>query len=264
MKYNVIKNKKMTAKKQIIIAIIPVIIFLFSGNSFAIGEFSVGATIGATRDLNNLNSDVNRYNMAMEYYKETDPDAQVSQIPEAYNFVWGFSFKYQFNFILFRLGSQFSRSAQSYRGAITPSGGEENEIKISTYQNSYPFSIAFLVPFKERTFFYLGGGMSYNVAYLKITQSNPAETSGLLPDSNKRNRYTGDFVGYHLIAGAEAPVPTFECFTVSVEWIHQEGRSFPLSNGGIDQNGNKTYAPRRTLNIKGDFILFSLNYHITI
>ncbi|MCU0821869.1 MAG: hypothetical protein MUC95_05265 [Spirochaetes bacterium] len=105
--------------------------------------------------------------------------------------------------------------------------------------------------------------MSYNQAYVKITQSNPPPSSGYdWPSSNKRDRYTEDFPGYHLIVGAEAPVPFIERFTISMEWIHQEGRSWPLANGGLDENGNPTTAPKRTISIEGDFILLGVNYYI--
>ena len=241
---------------------ISVIIILLCRDLYAIGEISFGANIGLTRDPNNLESDVNAYNASMAYHDETIAGTQSSQIPQSYCFVWGFNFRYQFNFLLFRLGSHFCQSGQKYKGSLQTADGEVNKIKITTYQSSTPFSIAFIVPLKEKTYFYLGGGLSYNQAYVKITQSNPEATNGLLPDSNRRNRYTEDFPGYHLIIGAEAPIPSVERFTISVEWIHQEGRSFPLSNGGLDESGNTTYTPKKTISIEGDFILLGVNYYI--
>lgn len=254
-------TKGTAALKILIIAAIA--LFCAGGNLYAIGDISFGANVGATRDPNHLQNEIDSYNKRIEYYLEMDPDAEGSQIPVGYSFVWGFSFKYQFNFILFRLGSQFTRSVQKCRGSLQPSGGDENTIKISTYQYSIPFSIAFIVPFKEKTYFYIGVGLSYTMAYVKITQSDPAATSGVFPDTNLMNKYAQDFPGYHIIVGAEVPAPFSDRFTISMEWMHQEGRSHPLSNRGQDINGNKIDTPKKTINIQGDFILFGINYYIS-
>ncbi len=260
----------MISKKNIILIIISAILIIFNCKaSYAIGEFSIGANIGVTQDLNNLNADINRYNTAMELYKDADSDAKIKQIPNSYCLLWGLNFQYQFNFLLFRTGATYGRSPESYRGYITPNGGTKNKIKIMTYQCSFPLSIALIAPLKERTYFYMGAGLSYHIAYVKISQTNPDQTSGLsssglFPDSNKRNRYTADFPGFHFIFGAEAPVPFSDRFTMSVEWIHQEGRSGPLANGGADENGNDISSPKKTINVKGDLIIFSIKYYIAL
>ncbi len=252
-------------KKRIkIILLISLAVMFLGKDLYAIGEVSFGANIGLTRDPNNLESEVNKYNTALAYADETNTGTETSQIPQPYCFVWGLNFRYQFNYILFRLGTHFCHTTQNYNGSIKLSGSEKNEIKIKTYQCSSPLTIAFIVPLKEKTYFYLGGGMSYNQVYIRITQSNPEETSGYLPDSNRRNRYTEDFPGYHFIIGAEAPVPLTERFTISMEWMHQEGRSHPLSNGGLDENGNTIYGPKKTISIEGDFFLLGVNYYIPL
>ncbi len=84
------------------------------------------------------------------------------------------SFRYQFNYLLFRLGGQFTKPGAGTKGSFTDAGGNKNVIRISTYQAAFPLSIGFLLPVKDKTYFYLGGGVTYYVASVKITQSNPS------------------------------------------------------------------------------------------
>ncbi len=233
---------------------------------FAIGEFSVGLNIGITSDPNNLDSEINRYNTVMEVYKEETSGAKISTLTVPYSPAYGFSFRYQFNFFLIRMGCHFTRPIGTNKGSVTPPGGEKNTIRITTYQNSFPATIGLLLPLKDRTYFYIGVGPTYHQTYVKITQSKPEQTSTLFSNAglstNRRDRYAVDFIGYHLMLGAE--VPLWGKFTLSTEWIHQEGRSYPLQNGGVDQTGNDVYTPRKIINVKGDFILFGINYYIGI
>ncbi|MDY6935772.1 MAG: hypothetical protein SVZ03_16330 [Spirochaetota bacterium] len=236
-----------------------------SNRVLAIGEIAVGMNVGITYDPNHLEDEINKYNIVMETYKESNPGSRVSTIDIPYSPLLGFNFRYQFNYLLFRLGCHLAKPVYT-EGSITPLGGVKNKIRVTTYQNSYPLSIGFILPLKERTYFFMGVGLAYNQAYVKINQSVPSQSSSLFSgaglSTNRRDRYTQDFAGYHLIFGAEVPIN--KRFTVSTEWIHQEGRSYPLNNGGIDESGNEIILPRRTINVEGDFILFGVNYYIKI
>lgn len=250
-----------TGKIIIIIAAVMLTVLFYEKKSLhAIGNFSLGVNTGATYDPNNLEREINRFNREIEYQKETVGGTKGEQIDVPYAFLSGVNFKYQFNFLLFRLGGHFSKTGAGVKGSFTPPAGEKNEIKISTYQASFPLSIAFILPVKERTYFYMGGGMTYHNVYVKITQSNPS--AGPFPASDRRDRYSGNFPGWHLLVGAEVPV--YKNYSLSVEWIHQEGRSYSMTNDGIDNAGAKTSSPKRVINARGDFILFGINYYISI
>ena len=263
------KNKlQSNTQKSIILTLIFLlaIILVCYKNSYAIGELSIGLNIGATYDPNNLQDEINRYNTAMMVYKEANSGTIVSKMDVPYSFVWGMHIKYQFNYLLFRLGCYFSKPGDGIKGTITPQGGLENRIRIKTYQNSFPVSLGFILPLRKRTYFYIGGGLTYHMAYLEVTQSRPDQTSVFFPNAglstNSMDVYTEDFPGYHLLLGIETPV--IQNLTISLEWLHQEGRSYPLTNDGIDLNGNAVSTPKKTINVKGDFILFSINYYIAI
>jgi hypothetical protein len=60
-----------------------------------------------------------------------------------------------------------------------------------------------------------------------------------------------------------AEIPVHEKFTLSVEWVHQEGRSHPVDNDGIDNAGLIAVSPKKTLDVRGDFLIFGLNYYIS-
>ena len=124
-----------------------------------------------------------------------------------------------------------------------------------------------MLPIKDKTNFYIGCGITYHIAAVKITQSNPSAGPFLtLPLTDRRrymkDSYYGQFPGWHFIVGAE--VPFFERYSITVEWMHQEGRSHPLSNRGVDGTGAETDAPKRIIKTRGDFILFGINYYISI
>jgi opacity protein-like surface antigen len=243
-----------------IAAVVAASLFPSTDKLYAIGNFSLGANTGATYDPNYLENDINSFNREIENQKQTVPGTKGEQIDVPYSFVTGVNLKYQFNYILFRIGGQFTKTGAGVKGSFTPPAGIKNEIRISTYQAAFPLSIAFLLPVKERTYFYIGGGVTYYSAYIKITQSNPA--SGPFPTSGFRDRYSGNFPGWHFIIGAEVPV--FSNYTISVEWMHQEGHSYPMTNDGLDSAGAATTSPKRVINAKGDFILFGVNYYISL
>ena len=165
-----------------------VLVLSFGKSSFAIGEVAVGANMGLTRDLNNIENDTHQYNMTMELYKEAYSGTKAKPVPDAFCLLWGLNMRYQFNFLLFRLGATYARSPELYHGYLKPDGGEKNKIKFTSYQCTFPLSIALLVPLKEKTYFYFGGGLSYHIAYIKIAQSDPDQTAGVFTDNNKRNR----------------------------------------------------------------------------
>ncbi len=246
---------------RIIITAVIAAVFLFcmNNNSYAIGRFSLGINTGLTYDPNNLENEINQFNKEIEYQKETVAGTKGEQLNAPYGFIAGANLKYQFNFLLFRLGGHFTKPIADSKGSFT-SAGQKNVIRFSTYQASFPLSIGFLLPVKEMTYFYLGGGVTFHTASVKITQSNPAV--GPFPGSGRRNSYSANFPGWHLLLGAEVPI--FEKYSISVEWIHQEGRSYPIKNNGLDDTGNKINTPKRTINARGDFIFFGINYYISI
>jgi hypothetical protein len=243
----------------ITITIAIALLFQSTDNLYAIGNFSLGVNLGGTYDPNYLENDINTFNSAIEYGKEYS-GAKGEQIEVPYSFVSGVSFRYQFNYLLFRLGGQFAKPGAGTKGSFTDAGGNKNVIRISTYQAAFPLSIAFILPVKERTYFYMGGGMTYYNAYVKITQSNPS--AGPFTTSDMRDSYSGNFPGWHLLVGAE--VPLYKNYSISVEWMHQEGRSYPMTNDGLAVDGTKTTSPKRVINARGDFILFGVNYYISI
>ncbi len=253
--------------KIVIITAIVSITFIFPGtdNLFAIGNFSIGVNSGATYDPNQLENEIDLINQYIVSYRAAGAGGEQIDVP--YSFVTGCNLKYQFNYLLFRIGGQFTKTGEGVKGSITPPGGPKNKIRISTYQAAFPLSLAFLLPVKERTYFYMGGGMTYYNAYVRITQSNPdagypIPIKGSVTGMERRVRYSGNFAGWHFIIGAEVPI--YSSYTLSVEWVHQEGRSYPMTNDGLDGTGAKITSPKRVINAKGDFILFGVNYYISI
>lgn len=237
-----------------------------AGPAFAIGELSVGINMGATYDPNNLEGDIAEYNMAMEQYRNANDGTTAKQMSVPYAPVFGFNFRYQFNFFLIRMGCHYTSPVQSIKGSITPPGGVKNTIKIKTYQNSYPVTLGLLVPLNKKTNFFIGAGPTLHQASVTITQSEPVQGAfsfqnyGLSKD--RRDSYTATFVGYHIMLGAEVPV--HERFTMSVEWIHQEGRSHTIKNDGLDSTGAVITTPKHTISVQGDFLIFGLNYYISL
>lgn len=235
---------------------------------FAIGEFALGLNGGITYDPNSIEDLTTRYDLAMENYYTNNAGTDISQIAVPYSPVFGLNVRYQFNFFFFRIGYHYTAPFQTIKGSITPPGGVKNTIKIDVFQASAPATIGLLVPMGQRTLFFIGGGPSLHHASVTITQSNPVQSSpafnfntidGSL-SSNKRDSYSAAFVGYHLMIGAEIPV--HEKFTLTVEWIHQEGKSHPIDNDGVDANDLEVAAPSKSISVTGDFLLFGINYYI--
>ena len=250
--------------------IITALFLFFQGRALAIGEFALGLNAGVTYDPNNLENLTNRYNMAMQAYDETNPASTVNQISVPYSPVFGFNLRYQLNFFFLRIGSHYTAPMQTINGGITPGGGVKNTIKIETQQASFPATVGLLVPLSPRTHFFIGGGISYHHSRLSITQSNPEQATvpaydlknqDITLSNNKRDRHSAAFVGFHFMIGAEIPI--HEKFTLSVEWVHQEGRSHPVKNDGIDKDGISVDTEKKALDVRGDFLIFGLNYYIS-
>ncbi|HON79301.1 MAG TPA: outer membrane beta-barrel protein [Spirochaetota bacterium] len=257
---------KVYARTLMILLFCAAVVFSAASSAFAIGEFAIGLNAGVTYDPNNLEDEINQYNLAMETYADTNAGASASQMTIPYAPVFGFNVRYQFNFFFFRLGCHFSNPIQDVKGSVTSPGGVTNTIKIKTFQSSYPATIGILVPLNRRTHFYIGAGPTLHQVSTTISQSDPTgalqfSTYDSNLSSNKQDRYSSTFVGYHFIVGAEVPV--HEKFTLSVEWIHQEGVSPAVANEGIDASDAEVTTPKRTLRVKGDFLMFGLNYYIS-
>lgn len=254
---------RMTLANKLLIILLSIgALLTYTSDAYAIGEFSMGINAGITRDPNDLENEINSQNAWMEAQKEADPGAKTTQLTVPYAFVPGFNFRYQFNYLLLRIGGHFAKSGSGVKGSYVSSTGAKNTIRIQTYQNSFPLSLGFIVPLKERTYFYMGAGITFHQAFVKITQSNPSVPAYNSFGLNTKNIYLDNFVGFHLIVGTEAPLT--DRITITAEWIHQEGRSHPIKNEGLDQNGLETTQPERIISARGDFILFGVNYYITM
>jgi hypothetical protein len=248
-------------KKIITCIISAAVIFCLNFKLHAIGKFSLGVNTGLTYDPNNLENDINLINKEIEYQKASTAGTQGKQVEVPYACLLGANIKYQFNFLLFRLGGYFAQTFTGCKGSFTSAAGQQNSIHLSNFQASFPLSFAFLLPVKEMTYFYLGGGFTLHRASVKITQSNP-DAGPFPPGGNRRNSYSAYFPGWHLLVGAE--VPLSGKYSVSVEWMHQEGISHPVKNNGLDNTGSPVDTPKRTINARGDFIFFGINYYISI
>ncbi len=227
------------------------------GGAYAIGEIGVGFNLGLTYAPNNTDELIARYNDEMM----TTAGADVDQLRAPYVPVVGINLRYQFNYLLFRIGCHLAAPVMTTKGSITV-GGNKNTIRVSAFQNSIPATVGLLMPVKKRTYFYIGAGGTLHQAYVKISQSAPDAAGIDIGSDNRRDRYFKAFVGYHLLVGAE--VPLSEKVTITTEWIHQEGRSFPINNHGTDAAGASTSLPRRSINVKGDVLLFGISYYIQI
>ncbi len=261
--------KRNIATSLIKITVLVLFISVTAVPVFAIGEFSLGINAGFTYAPNNIDDMITRYNTAMKAYQQANPGTGVSQISVPYAPVLGLNVRYQFNFFLIRLGWHYTTTSAAKEGSITPNGGVKNKLEISTFQHSLPATIGLIMPLKKRTYFYLGAGGTFHMAYFNMEQSNPDQ--GALPfnmntdvglSDNTRDRYYREFVGYHLILGAEVPIGAR--FTLTAEWIHQEGRSFPTDNDGKNNAGLSTSDPRRAINVRGDILLFGINYYVAM
>ena len=199
----------------------------------AIGEFSIGINGGVTYDPNHLEPLIDNANRTWKA-----SGGNVSQMEVPYAAVYGFSMRYQFNYFLFRIGFHYASPIQDIEGK---SAGVK--YKIDTYQASLPATVGLILPLKKRTYFFLGGGLTYHYAYLSIKQGGTEQ------------RYADAIAGYHFMVGAEVPVT--DRITISSEWIHQEGRSIPIDD---EIAGTNKY----TINVKGDILLFGVNYYISM
>lgn len=213
-----------------------IILFIIGSTTgaFAIGEFSIGINGGVTYDPNHLGPYIDHQNRE---WKAAGGD--VSQMDTPYAAVAGFSMRYQFNYFLFRIGFHYATPMQDIKGE-----GGGVKYTIDTYQASLPATIGLILPLRKRTYFFLGGGLTYHYAYLNIKTDPGGET-----------RFADAIAGYHFMVGAEVPVT--DDITISSEWIHQEGRSIPIED---DKGSGEKY----TINVKGDILLFGINYYISM
>lgn len=243
---------------------------LSGGSAHAIGEFSLGLNAGVAYGVNEIDTTIDRFNTAMKGFQNTLAGTEVNQLRVPYTPVVGLNVRYQFNFLLFRLGWHFTSLIQPVQGSITPATGVKNEIEIFSLQHSMPASIGLIIPLKKRTYFFIGAGGTFHISYTRITQSNPDQpgvpfdfnTLDSSLSKNRRDRYYKEFVGYHFIMGAEVPVGSN--VTITTEWIHQDGRSFPMDNEGKDAAGLSTSSPRKSISARGDFLLFGISYYISM
>lgn len=225
----------MIIKKIKYIIICLCVLLYFSRSSYAIGEIAVGLNAGATYDPNHLETSITQWNISNRVTA-----LAINEIRIPYSFVWGYNIRYNFNYFLFRLGAHFTKTNDVSGRA------DFNKVSISSnYQFSAPVSICMSLPLKKHTYFYLGGGLTYHYASFQWAETLPS----------KKYRYADSISGFHYIIGAEAPVT--QNITVSTEWIHQEGRSIPIKD-----SINKIST--LTISVKGNFILFGVNYYIPI
>ncbi len=215
-----------------IACIILLCLVLMVQGAYAIGEFSLGLNAGITYDPNHLEPAITQWNTQAK-----TTATSVEQITIPYSFAWGINMRYQFNYFLFRIGAHFT-SPYSVRGKA-----DANKVTISTYQFGLPATVGLIMPLKQRTYFFIGAGITYNYAYLEWKETVPAN----------KYRFADSIPGFHYMMGAEAPITSK--ITLSVEWMHQEGRSIPIK----DEIAGTT---KQTISVKGDFLLFGVNYYI--
>lgn len=209
-------------------------IILVASQAYAIGEFSLGVNAGITYDPNHLEPAITQWNTAAK-----TTATSVDQISIPYSFTWGINTRYQFNYFLFRIGAHFT-SPYSVRGKA-----DANKVTIATYQFALPATVGLIMPLKQRTYFFLGAGITYNYAYIEWKETAPAA----------KYRFADSIPGFHYMMGAEAPITSK--ITLSIEWMHQEGRSIPIKD---EISG----ATKQTISVKGDFLLFGVNYYIAM
>jgi len=220
--------------------------------ALAIGEFGIGLNAGMTGDPNNISTDIDSYNMAILKYRNDNPGTKTDQINVPLVPVIGFNMRYQFNYILFRVGALYSRAfILPEKGHIDPPALDKNTIRFRTFQFSLPATVALIIPLKRRTMFYMGYGLNFHLVQIRISQSDPNAAIGL-PSASARDTFEDYFAGFHLIIGAEIPVT--ERVTISGEWLHQSGTSDPVQSADTSAT--------RSIDITSDLFLLGLNYYI--
>lgn len=265
---------KMKSKiyKIITIVICSGALFLATGElCYAIGEFGIGINLGATYDPNYLEDEITHYNMKVEEYQQNVDHTKSKTITVPYAPVVGINMRYLFNYFILRLGCQYTKPIRQMEGSVTNSDGEEDTIKIKTFQFSFPVTFGLVLPVKDRSYFFIGGGPSIIYSYIKTMRTGSSATDDVnlqVTDSstdddlstNETDKYSKAYGGYHIILGAEVQI--FDELSLSTEWIHQEGKSSTKGNDGIDSTGKKTGEPRRVIYGDGDFFLFGISYYI--
>lgn len=223
---------KTTRHNALMTILLIALMVIIASQAYAIGEFSLGINSGITYDPNHLEPTITQWNTAAK-----TTATSVEQVTIPYSFAWGINMRYQFNYFLFRIGAHFT-SPYSVRGKA-----DANKVTISTYQFGLPATVGLIMPLKQRTYFFIGAGITYNYAYLEWKETAPAN----------KYRFADSIPGFHYMMGAEAPITSK--ITLSVEWMHQEGRSIPIK----DEIAGTT---KQTISVKGDFLLFGVNYYI--
>jgi len=241
-------------KKNYKMFLIIIIFILISSNSYAIGEIGVSLNFGISYDANNLSDEITKYNTEMEKYKNDNPGTSIVQLKIPYMPMFGINLRYQFNYILFSLGGNYSKIVGSeIRGKIKPQAGLENNISIKTYKANFPLTTALIIPLKKHTIFYFGAGFDLNITSLELTQTNTLLAIPELPTVNKESFKTY-FVSYHTTIGAE--IPLSNKFSISAEWI---------SNFGYSEKTTSSESGKlKTFNSKGDIISFGIIYYMDI
>jgi hypothetical protein len=242
----------MEAVKAKFFAAIVIITLVFSGEVYPIGDIGVGINLGVTHDPNNLDDSITEYNMNMEAYATANSGTDVDQINNPYSPIYGINFRYNFNYLLFRIGGTYTKNLFiSSDGSIKTASGR-NEIRIESYQASFPGSIGLIVPLKKRALAYMGGGMNLHFSYVSIEQTRPG--GGFVTPDDTLNRYSGLFGGFHIIVGIEFPLSNR--YTITGEWIHQMGSSPMIKS--------KDTSSETSIKINSNIILFGINFYIPI
>lgn len=242
----------MNALKIILFTAIVLVTLLITKEIYSIGDIGIGVNFGVTHDPNNLDDKITEYNMNMLAYKTANPGTEVDQINNPYVPVFGINFRYNFNYLLFRVGGTYTKD-QFYQsdGSIKTATGK-NEIKIESSQASFPGSIGLIVPLKKRALAYLGGGLNLHYCYVSIEQSRSG--GGFVTPDDRINRYSGIFGGFHIIIGMEYPLAGN--YTITGEWIHQMGSSPMIKS--------KDSTSEISIKINSNIILFGINYYIPL
>lgn len=238
-------------KKVLIIA---ALVFISPDFVYAIGDIGVGFSTGYAYDPNNIEDDIMNYNAVMRKYEKDNANTEYRPINMPYYYVIGASVKYHFNYILFRIGAHYTNALLfPSEGAIQPDGQDKNTIKFETYQASFPLTVAFILPLRDKTYLYFGGGVTAYIIQLNITQSAPGIVAGL-PAYEKEKYYT-QFGGFTIMAGIE--IPMYAHYTITAEWVHQFGRSPQVSDK--EDTGQK-----RVFDVNSNLFIMGVNYYLKI
>lgn len=223
---------------------------LFSEGAYSIGEFALGMGTGVAHDPNGIEGNVDQYNRTLMAYNRAVKGSKIEKINVPFYPVLGLSLRYHFNYLLLRAGLNYTTALFFPPSGSIKSESIDTDISIDSWQFSMPASIGFLLPLRDRTFFFFAAGLSYYVVHHEISQNRVSGIAGL--PSEKDGFFEGDAGGFHFLFGGEVPI--LQRYTIAFEWLRQFCQSGPVEN----DKGEGT----RAFNFINDTIIVSINYYV--